>query len=169
MCGACGVSFDREQKEIARSKKLGRKFYCSNSCQAKFANNSKGNISNLRMGRELDEYSSFRYCMKNIRKRHKEHGFAEPDLDLKDLKDIWISQNGICPLTGWLLILPDAVNGWKTKTQISKRASVDRIISGEPYTKTNIRFISYMANLCRNEFLDEDVIEFCKAVSKQYT
>jgi len=33
------------------------------------------------------------------------------------------------------------------------------------YIKGNVRFVSLMANYCRNEFTDEDVKLFCEAVT----
>ena len=77
---------------------------------------------------------------------------------------IWEKQNGICPFTGWKLILPYDVMGWRGKRN-SKRASVDRIDCSKGYTKDNIRYVSFMANIARCDFSDEDLVEFCKAVS----
>ena len=83
---------------------------------------------------------------------------------MKDLKNIWEQQKGICPLTGWELKLPDTTDGWKNPPDI-RRASLDRIDSSRPYEIGNIRFISVIANYAKNSFTDQEVIEFCKAVS----
>ena len=45
-----------------------------------------------------------------------------------------------------------------------RRASLDRIDNSLGYVKGNVRFISIMANYCRNTFEDKDLMEFCEAV-----
>ena len=86
------------------------------------------------------------------------------DFDLIFLSNLWELQSGVCPLTGWKLELPKHSCGWKTKKNKLKRASLDRIDNSKGYIKGNIRFISVMANYCKNTFTDDDVKLFCEAV-----
>lgn len=66
------------------------------------------------------------------------------DLTIEYIKQIWDDQNGICPLTGWALILPQGTaKGWETSDP--SNASLDRIDPSKGYVKGNVRFIAYMA------------------------
>jgi len=61
------------------------------------------------------------------------------------------------------LTLPEGSSARKDKTVY--RASVDRIDNSKGYIRGNLRYISIMANYCRNEFSDEEVKMFCEAVT----
>jgi hypothetical protein len=105
------------------------------------------------------EYSPFKNYLKSIKRR-------QPDsmLTLKNLYDIWNLQNGICLLTGLEMSLPKSTKGQGKVTPTT--ATVDRIDRSQGYNRGNIRWITFMANICRNEFNDTDVIEFARAVVK---
>ena len=45
-------------------------------------------------------------------------------------------------------------------------ASLDRIDSEKGYVKENVRFVAVIANFSKNKFSDEDVIDFCEAVTQ---
>jgi hypothetical protein len=54
-----------------------------------------------------------------------------------------------------------------TKNQLPKtpdRASLDRIDSSKGYVNGNIQFVSYMAQIAKNEFSDGELRSFCEAV-----
>jgi len=80
------------------------------------------------------------------------------------LSNLWEAQSGVCPFTGWELKLPFHSTDWDKDDDKLKRASLDRIDNSKGYIKGNLRFVSLMANYCRNEFTDEDVKLFCEAV-----
>lgn len=79
------------------------------------------------------------------------------------MEEIWDKQKGICPLTGWALVLKAAC---KAKGGfIPNRASIDRIDSSKGYTKENVRFITLMGNYAKSTYTDQQVIDFCIAVA----
>jgi len=79
---------------------------------------------------------------------------------LQDLEKVWENQNGFCPYTGWEL---DHVP-WRKTERNPKQCSLDRIDCEKGYTKDNIQFICMIANFAKNNFTNEQVLEFCKAV-----
>lgn len=167
-CPVCGNEFQKVKKEYNRSIKFGRPQYCSRSCSGKA--NSKnlgehcGNIDNFK-GKakvwKLDEFTPFRYYMRIIKRRSYQKG--ETNITLEYLKELWEKQSGLCPFTGWELILPKG-SSYSGDPNSMYRASIDRIDNDKGYVKGNVRFISVIANYCRNTFTDEDVKLFCEAV-----
>ncbi len=165
-CEICGKVFLRRRGEVQRNKKLGRRVFCSRECTGIA---SIGNLpplevtkKNLRRGKIPDKYSPFREYFKLIKRRTKERN--EPlSLSIDDLKQQWEKQNGICPFTGWRLEIPRTSN-WGECPITPRRASIDRIDSSIGYVLGNIQFVSVIANYCKHQFTDQDVIDFCRAV-----
>lgn len=171
VCPVCKVEFLRSKKEYNRSQKFGRPSYCSRRCSGKANQKSlgehlgNGRIENLinKTDNRRDEYSEFKWFMRCIKRRKRERQ-REYDVDLPYLKQVWNEQKGICPLTGWKLELPKHSSNWKNKKNKMYRASLDRIDSEKGYIKGNIRYISVIANYCKNTFTDNEVKLFCEAV-----
>ena len=164
-CEICGKVFMRKKGEVNRSKRLGRRIFCSRECTgiANIANlPDKPPTDHLPKGKMADEYSPFREYFKLIRRRTKERR-EEVNITLEDLQQQWEAQQGICPFTGWELDIPRTTN-WREHPITLRRASIDRIDSSQGYVPGNIRFVSVMANYCKNNFTDDDVLEFCRAV-----
>ncbi|NDB59958.1 hypothetical protein EB001_16140, partial [bacterium] len=79
------------------------------------------------------------------------------------LFQLWETQNGICPFTKQKLELRT-----HNYTHIENRpyqASLDRIDNNKGYVKGNVRFVALIFNYARNNFSDEQVLEFCKQVA----
>lgn len=178
----CGKTFLRRKTEVKRSVSLGRRSFCCKSCQAKVLLNekpsfvaNKGQISFLRNEdgsskynpSKLDEYSPFRRILRKLRQRAKEDG-KELNLSLSDLKDLWESQNGICPFTGWSLVLPSSTSSSYKLEYSPKRASLDRIDNAKGYIKGNVQFVCLMYQHAKNSFRDEDVLLFCRTVVNHF-
>lgn len=163
-CGACAKLFEKTLKEHTRQLKRGRtQFFCSLSCSASvcLAPHGKLNPQNLKRGRG-DEFSPYRFFLKQATKRSKYNKTRTCDIDLVYLKTLWEEQRGICPLTGWLLRLTPTMNrGGPARPD---NASLDRIDNSKGYVRGNVRFIALIANYARNSFTDEDVVSFAKAV-----
>lgn len=172
-CCICSQPFERSKSEWSRNARLGRPSYCSRACAG------KGNLRNIpeyylrnspnlkRSGSESDEFSPFRNIYRIARKRAREYRH-EFSLELQDLKDLYESQNGICPYTGWMLVLPPStsVYGATGIWQLTPNcASLDRIDSSQGYTLKNVQFVSYMANIAKNKFTHEQMVEFCEAIA----
>jgi hypothetical protein len=90
------------------------------------------------------------------------------NLTLNHLKEVWDRQAGICPYTGWNLILPASKIGFGEFSKSPKRASLDRIDSAKGYEIGNVQFVSIIANYAKNTFTHEEMVEFCKAVAVKW-
>lgn len=165
-CTNCNTNFEIKDREYKRQTKKGRiEFFCSRTCAAIKNNKDNprlGNPENLIAENRRDEFTSFRWFIlrAQYRDRRKKYGC---NLTVQYLKQLWEKQNGICPLSGQKLILPKDSDGWIEYLPIN--ASLDRINNNLGYMQGNVRFISVMANLARQSFTDEQLIEFCKAVA----
>ena len=169
ICFNCGKTVQKEIKEYKRRIKSGKdRFFCNLSC-ATFTRNKEnppiGNIDNFRGEyREKDQYTPFRWFILRAKYRDKKKKYGY-DLTVEYLKQLWDEQKELCPITGWKLILPENTrNGWSIKNPMN--ASLDRIDNSKGYLQGNVRFISTMANMARNVFSDEELIDFCKSVVK---
>lgn len=167
-CDVCNKEFEKERNEYNRRIRLGKdKFYCSMSCCGSRPENVKRIVANRsdypvweHNPYRKEEYSKFRPFLKLCRQRNK-----DLDLTLEYLKELWESQDGVCPFTGFELETR-AYDGKSDNSLNIKSASLDRIDNSKGYVKGNVRFVSVMYNFARNKFSDEDVIEFAQAVTR---
>lgn len=166
-CDCCGKEFQKPESEYKRNVRLGRHNFCSRSCSAKVNNKNRVGkpISDKQREHLLsicdnqkDEYSPFRYTLRNIKKR-----FKEVNIDLEYLKELWEKQEGKCPYTGLSLILPIYKN--LKEIPFIYRASLDRIDSSKGYVKGNVQFVSTPINLMKSEMSDLDTKKFLKLIS----
>ena len=138
-CLACGISIEK-RPSVAKK-------FCSYACYSKYKN---------------DGYGPFRNILSALmqRTKDKERSTKQVSVSLQYLKDLWDKQKGICPYTGWSLILKP--NKGKA---VPSQASIDRINNLQGYVPGNIQFISVIANYAKNSFSEEDLFKFCNAVS----
>lgn len=99
-------------------------------------------------------------------KKSAKHRKQECCATLTDLKVLWEKQKGICPYTGWNLVLLPCTTDYESVRLTTNRASVDRIDSSQGYTPDNIQFVAVIANFAKNAFPEEDLINFCHDVCK---
>lgn len=167
-CPVCDAKFARKESEHKRNMRLGRKAYCSRACGAK-ANiettipREKRSNHNPNSGRKVDEFSPFRWHLRNAARRSKSKD-RSCDITLEYLKEIWEQQNGICPYTGWQMKNLECFTPDKQLPLTPDRASLDRIDSSKGYVKGNVQFVCYMAQCCKGAFSSQQMIEFCEAV-----
>lgn len=166
-CPNCGQEADKPTSEYNRNTKLGRNSFCSRSCAAAYSgrnrtsvyNKSDENIEHLKSisNNRRDEFTPFRYTLRNAKKRFKEF-----DLDLEYLKNLWEDQKGICPYTKIKLELPE----YKHQVEdVTVRASLDRIDSSKGYIKGNVQFISTPINYMKSDLSHEKTFEFLKTIT----
>ncbi|MEA5596322.1 hypothetical protein [Rivularia sp. UHCC 0363] len=166
---ACGKEFNKSRSEFNRSQKLGRPHFCSLRCHAKHRGLGTSKVKANRTTSHLkdiirrDEYSPFRNHLKVMKKsaKHRKH---ECSVTLEDLKQLWEKQKGICPYTGWNLLLLPSTTDYQNATLTIDRASVDRINSSLGYIRENIQFVAVIANFAKNIFSEQDLIKFCHDV-----
>ncbi|MCT7959011.1 hypothetical protein [Laspinema palackyanum] len=169
----CGQEFTKPLAEFKRSERLGRQHFCSLKCYAKFKgiknfkDKIKTNYDGLKKGSDQDDLSPFRHPLKIIRKSVKQRKI-EASVTLQDLKQIWDQQGGICPYTGWNLVLFPCTTDYQSRPLTTNRASVDRIDSSKGYSLDNIQFVAVMANLAKHSFSETELLEFCQAVYQNY-
>lgn len=104
----------------------------------------------------LDKYTGFREFIRRAKKRNK-----LGDLTLQDLLEQWEKQKGICPYSGVLLILPS----YKHKNDPIFTASLDRVDSKLPYSKTNIQYVSVAMNYMKGQLTNDETVVLCKLIS----
>lgn len=164
VCANCQKPFNKTKSEFNRSEKLGRKHFCHNSCSTSFNNKvfpRKSTTAHLPKGRLLDDLSPFRWFALRCSGRTASKGAT--DITPEYLSKLWERQKGICPYTGWSLMLPVCTVGFASRN--AKNASLDRMDCSRGYVQGNVQFVSIMANYAKNTFCDSDLVDFCKAVA----
>jgi hypothetical protein len=156
ICAKCRHAFQRPEW---RPKALRHKpVYCCNPCRPT-PFNAGGNA-----------LSPFRKLFHHTDPKRGDRGSARGlvrDIDPQYLKDLWESQRGLCPLTGWKLSLPiSARRGWE-QGHHPHNASLDRIDQSKGYVRGNVRFVVLIAQYARHSWSDDVVREFASAVVEQ--
>ena len=159
VCDYCGEMATKPTSEYNRNIKANKHNFCCRKCSVIYGNKhrdySKKKTDKLKTysDNRRDEFTPFRYTLRNAKKRFKEF-----DLDLEYLKKVWEDQNGICPYSKIKLILPEYEKTLKEDPQ--HRASLDRIDSSKGYVKGNIQFVSTSINYLKGEMSHEEITNF---------
>ena len=156
----CRLEFLKDKSEISRNKKINRKNYCSLSCSGKINNKHllnyvESNTKYLIPDNKKDDYTGLREHLRRAKKRDPKF-----NITIDDLFDQWVLQNGICVYSGVKLNHP------KDGGSNIIKASLDRIDSNKGYIKGNIQFISIICNHAKNNLTHNEMLEFCKIMSK---
>ena len=163
-CDNCGKLYDKPITEYNRNIRLKRHNFCSRSCALKYSNKinkRKGNPQYLIADNRKDEFTPFRYYLRNVRNRFKFF-----NLTLEYLKELWEEQKGICPYTGLQLQLATYT---KNHNNPIYTASLDRIDSSKGYEIGNVQFISTAINYMKNTMSHEDTLKLCKIIAEKYS
>lgn len=83
------------------------------------------------------------------------------DIDVEYLRGLWDAQGGKCALSGITMILPPTTLAWERRTGDPWKASLDRIDNARGYFRDNVRFVTVIANVARQNFSDADLVKFC--------
>ena len=156
-CAFCKAKVLKEQKEYKRRIKKGKnKFYCNLSCAAKdnpiLVENAQYNQSHRKESylklinspnfhqNSIDELTPFRILICNCKSKakQKEKSF---DITVQDLKLQWDIQKGICPYTGYPMILPSRIPNYIKGSTSPFLVSIDRIDSSLGYLKGNVELV----------------------------
>jgi hypothetical protein len=92
----------------------------------------------------------------------------EVNLTPQYLKQCWEEQKGVCPFTGWKLLLPKrgCLTEWEEGPR-QRRASLDRIDATRGYIVSNVRFVCMQANFAKNEYSDDELDLFFDAIAQK--
>lgn len=166
-CEQCGTVFSKPLKEHTRRTKQGHtEFFCTISCAVARGNqvSPRGNRDHTRLisDNRRDTLTPYRWFVRRAQNRIAKKG--PTDLTPEYLQELWAAQAGKCPFTGWQLRLPHSTEGWRDGRHPTN-ASLDRVDNTQGYIRGNVRFVSVMANIARNLFTDEQVVEFASAVA----
>lgn len=82
------------------------------------------------------------------------------EITIQDLWDAFLKQDRKCALSGIEITLP------KYGKDSKSTASVDRIDSNKGYSKDNIQWVHKNINFMKQEYTQEEFIQFCKAVAE---
>jgi hypothetical protein len=157
-CEICKQQFQRNAAEAKRNASLRRRVFCSRRCVG-VSNPPKPPPKGVRQSQldsanRRDGLSPFRVFIRSAKSRKK-----LGNLSLADLKELWETQYGRCPYTGWQLRL--SRNG----TIVPQQASLDRLDCSKPYEKGNVQFVAFIANVAKHTFTDVQLLDFCRAVT----
>lgn len=162
LCTECGAETTKERKEITRRNKQGKtNFFCGLSCVASWKNKNRSPEEQKKISQKLSERLKGNiYCKKGNftyylnKAKNRKHDF---DLDEEYISNVWDNQKGKCKLTGIQMTLRDKLNTPFT-------ASLDRINSKKGYIKGNVQFVTFSANLAKNKFSDDEIVEFFQSI-----
>ena len=154
-CDGCGTIYNKPEKDYKRNLRVGRKSYCTRTCAGKHNKNT-----HLIPGNRNDAFTPYKYYLKNVKQRFKNH-----NITLVDLQNQWLQQKGICPYSGVKLILSTHS---KRESNSIYAASLDRINSNLGYVKGNIQFTSRATNYMKGEMTHEETLNLCKIISTNY-
>lgn len=185
-CKTCNVEkpFEFFGAEKARSGNTVYRPYC-NKCRAeKVRNERKDNMqktcitcgaaweaSGGKARRKIDLcdvcYPSYRAAY-NIHHaaylRAKKNGVLF-DIEVKDIHVAIV--NGVCPRTGIHFEIVQKGSDYSNRSPYAP--SVDKINPTKGYTKDNIQVVCWWYNSAKGRYTDEEVLELCKAVSRQHS
>jgi hypothetical protein len=163
-CDTCNKEFKKRKAEYNRRIRVkpDTKFFCSRTCTVKYKNKVSPSDAKHLNGyvRQSDEHSPFRYFVRKARNRKHDY-----DIDVAYLKELWEEQGGICPISGVKMKLYKNSVEWSKDKGNPYKPSLDRIDSSIGYVKGNVQFVCYIANMAKQSWLDETLIEFCKFVA----
>ncbi len=105
-----------------------------------------------------DEYSPFRTLFRTAK-----YGKNDCLITLKDIKNQWEKQQGVCPYTNLKMNLPLCRS--RNFKQAPQNASLDRIDSEKPYTIENIQIVCLAINYAKNCFEESEFRDFFKKLT----
>jgi len=171
-CDYCNETFSLKKAIYTQGKKKEkengkkREFYCSKKCFGT-ANGKRASLA------YRDEYTPYRVYFNNSNhlrgKGNKEHlkmKYREIDYDVEFLKTLWESQEGKCAITG--MTMREAPNAQGFKKKKPDNGSLDRIDSKKPYRKDNIQFVCVCVNFMKNNFSNDEIINFIERIRNDH-
>lgn len=140
-CPGCGIIF---------IPKNSRQIYHTKACGAKARNRSTSR----------HEYDAKRASLspRNYINALLSHKHRRDCLDIDYMMGIYDAQNGRCALSGRKMTY------LRGHGNISTNISIDRIDSSKGYVKGNVQLVCRIVNLIKNEWDQEELIDFCRDI-----
>jgi hypothetical protein len=152
-CPECGISFSKPAKSYRKNNKVGRATLCGSHCVATYS-------GKIRFGPTV----GFGFYARTTLNRANARGLPY-DLDAEFLMNTFVSQNGLCAISG----LP-MIHNTRRRKSLEKSpyyASVDRLDSSKGYLKGNVQFVCLAINYMRNTFSVDQTLDFISNLRKR--
>ena len=141
LCGECGLLFTPYHKNTQK--------YCDD-CREK----GEWFLSRFNLRRRL---GSLAYAAKNRAKKKN----LPCNINTDYIIELWEEQGMQCPISGRMFDL----DSYGNKSQVNPDApSIDRIVPEKGYVKGNVRLVTYLTNVCLNEYGHEFLIQLCQDI-----
>jgi len=127
--------------------RLGKSLSCRKCSEQK----NKNRVPS-RMFSRIKQCKKFDVCLGNTNDEIK-----------KFLYNLFEKQKGLCALSGFPIVFANTIKG---DMYGETTASLDRIDSLKGYTKDNVQWVHKWINFMKQDFKQEDFINFCVAVAK---
>lgn len=111
-----------------------------------------------------DEFSRFRYYVRQANLADRVARYGEPNLTVEYLSQLWQQQDGLCPYTGLPMSLPLTTKDNHIRADTPAKASLDRIDSTKGYVEGNVEFVCLGVNLAKKSFSKEQMLDFFSQV-----
>lgn len=101
-------------------------------------------------------------------KANKAFGRSEKEfsISIQYAWDLFLKQNRKCAISGLDLTFDPYGSGKKFKETNKVTASLDRINSSIGYVEGNVQWIHKRINIMKNEFPQEEFLEYCRIIAK---
>lgn len=141
LCEECGLLFAPYHKNTQK--------YCDD-CREK----GEWFLSRFNLRRRL---GSLAYAAKNRAKKKN----LPCNINTDYIIELWEEQGMQCPISGRMFDL----DSYGNKSQVNPDApSIDRIVPEKGYVKGNVRLVTYLTNVCLNEYGHEFLIQLCQDI-----
>lgn len=87
-------------------------------------------------------------------------------ITIDDIREKYEAQNGLCALSGIKMYIPKKSS--ERNIKMPNNLSIDRIDSSKEYKKDNIQLVCLALNYAKNNFSNNDMIDFIKSI-KNYS
>jgi hypothetical protein len=109
-------------------------------------------------------YSTYRRGAKaNVKVGRKEKEFL---VSIEYIWELFLKQNRRCAISGLELTFDPYGIGKKSKETNKVTASLDRINSSIGYVEGNVQWVHKRINIMKNEFPQEEFLEYCRIIAK---
>lgn len=147
-CMVCGTSMLTDSRNPLR--------LCSSECKKEHARNKVSAV------RRASVAGTVRQLLAQAKSRAKKRNL-EYNLD-SSWALAWLEKHEYkCPYTG-VELTASKKDGSGLRGSATSTVSIDRIDSTKGYTKDNVEFVSYYANVAKHKFSKEEFITMCKSV-----